>query len=262
MNFRTSLQAKFRTSLYASLLSSWLIASPAFASPRELNTDRPDTTESAYSVDRGRLQCEWELASATRDGGRFTEYALFEVNAKYGLTDSSDLQLVLPFFTRVRGAGEGFGDVVLRLKHNLWGNDGGQTALALMPYVKLPTASGRLGNGQFEGGLIVPFAFSGPEGWGFGLMAEVDIVSGDAGDHHAEILLSATAAHDLTRTTAAFAEVVGIFRFESGADSEAYFNTGLTLALAENWQLDGGLRIGLTHSATDFTPFCGLSMKF
>ena len=40
--------------------------------------------------------------------------------------------MVLPFYTHVRGGDEGFGDIEIRLKRNLWGNDEGSTALALM----------------------------------------------------------------------------------------------------------------------------------
>lgn len=250
----------------ASLLAQAGTPAPSIARPttalRELSTDRPDTTESPYSVDRGHFQFELELANATREGGRWTEFSVMEINAKIGLTDSDDLQFVLPLFTKVRGEAEGFGDVTIRLKHNLWGNDGGSTALAIMPFVKLPTANGELGNGKVEGGLILPFAFDAPAGWGCGLMAEADFLSNEACDYETSVLLSATASHDLTETTAIFFEGVVVFNFASSSDTEAYFNTGLTWAVAENWQLDGGIRVGLTSASPDLTPFLGVSMKF
>jgi Putative MetA-pathway of phenol degradation len=249
-----------------SLLAQAGISAPAIPSPppslRELSTDRPDTTESAYSVDRGHFQFELELANATRDGGRWTDFSIMEINAKIGLTDSNDLQFVLPLFTKVRGGAEGFGDATIRLKHNLWGNDGGSTALAIMPFVKLPTANGTLGNGKVEGGLVLPFACDAPAGWSCGLMAEVDFLSNEAGDYETSVLLSATASHDLTEATAIFFEGVVVLNFASSSDTEAYFNTGLTWAVAENWQLDGGLRAGLTAASPDLTPFLGVSMKF
>ena len=63
---------------------------------------------------------------------------------------------------------DGFGDITTRLKVNLWGNDGGRTALAIMPFLKVPTASDGLGNDVVEGGIIVPFAFELPAGWSCG----------------------------------------------------------------------------------------------
>jgi hypothetical protein len=238
---------------------------PAIAAEplRELSTDRPDTTESAYSVDKGHFQFEMELAAFTRDGGEWTEYTLGELNAKYGLTDCADLQIVMPFFTHVRDGDEGYGDTEIRLKYNLWGNDGGETAMALMPFVKLPTANGDLGNGEVEGGLIAPFAFSAPGDWSCAVMGEVDLAYGDDEDDYNLVgLVSATASHGITDTTAGFLEIVGIFTTESSDDIEAYFNSGFTWAATETWQLDGGVRVGLTSASADFTPFLGMSTKF
>ena len=55
---------------------------------------------------------------------------------------------------------------------------------------------------------------------------------------------------------------VSVLSAESGADWEAYFNTGMTWAVTPTWQVDGGVRLGLTDASTDFTPFLGLSTKF
>lgn len=238
---------------------------PAFGvSPlRELSTDRPDTTESPYSVDKGHFQFETEVAAFTRDGGDWTERTFGELNAKFGLTDSADLQVVMPFHTHVRDGDEGYGDTEVRLKYNFWGNDGGDTAMALMPFIKIPTARDDLGNGEVEGGLIVPFAFSTLGDWTCAVMAEVDLTSDEDGKgHHLVGLASATASHSITENTAGFLEIVGIFSAETSDDTEAYFNSGMTWAIAETWQLDGGLRVGLTGASADLSPFVGLSTKF
>jgi hypothetical protein len=227
-----------------------------------LSTDRPDTTESAYTVDAGHFQFELEIAAWAKDG-RERELTLGELNAKVGLDASTDLQVVLPFYTEVRNGGEGFGDVQIRLKRNLWGNDGGSTAFALMPFIKLPTAHGDLGNDEFEGGLIVPFSFEGPAGWACAVMAEGDIEADEDGSgHHFTAVTSATTSHGVTENTGVFFELVSVLSAESGADWEAYFNTGMTWAVTPTWQVDGGVRLGLTDASTDFTPFLGLSTKF
>ena len=214
------------------------------------------------TVDAGHYQLEMEVAAWNRDG-RQREFSLGELNAKTGLNDSTDLQIVLPFYTQVRGGGEGLGDVQIRLKHNLWGNDRGDTALALMPFIKLPTANGDLGNGDFEGGLIVPFSFAGPAGWACAVMGELDFEADDGGEgHHFSLLTSATTCHGLTENTGLFLELVSVRSADSGADWEAYFNTGITWAITPTWQLDGGLRTGLTDASADLTPFLGMSTKF
>lgn len=241
---------------------SWGLPFCAAAELRPLSTDRPDTTESPHTVDAGHFQLEMEVANASRDGSE-RGLSLGELNAKYGLDAATDLQLVTPFYQRVRGRGEGFGNIEIRLKRNLWGNDEGRTALALMPFVKIPTANGELGNGEFEGGLIIPFGFEGPAGWSCAVMAELDLEATDTGGHYHFVgLTSATTSHALTEDTGVFLELVSILSAESGADWEAYFNTGMTWGVTPAWQIDGGVRCGLTSAATGFTPFLGVSTKF
>ncbi len=228
------------------------------AALRPLSTDRPDVTESPHTVDAGHFQFEMEAANWSRD-----EYSLGELNSKIGLDACNDLQLVLPFYTQVDDGGEGFGDIQIRLKHNFWGNDDGPTALAVMPFIKLPTASGDLGNGKFEGGIIVPFGFDGPAGWQCAVMAEADLETDeDETGSHLVAVTSATASHSLSANTSVFLELVSVLSAESSADWEAYFNTGMVWAATPLWQLDGGVRVGLTHASVDFMPFLGLSTKF
>lgn len=228
---------------------------------RELSTDRPDTTESPFTVDAGHFQFEMEIANWSR-GGEDCGFSLGELNAKLGLTPCNDLQLVLPLYQHLRDADEGFGDMQIRLKHNLWGNDEGETALAVMPFIQLPTANGDVGSGRLEGGVIVPFAFSGPGDLAFGVQGEADLVTDEAGTCEVGFLASGTASHPLTETTSAFVELVGIVTTGAASDWEAYFNSGLTWSPTATWQLDGGIRVGLTDAAVDFSPFVGLSTKF
>src|SRR5687768_34174 len=148
---------------------------------REMSTDRPDKTESPHTVDAGRFQIEMDVFNYGIDryngipgDHRSEALAIAPVNFKAGLLNNVDLQLVMQPYVSLReknvAAGEvhenrGFGDVIPRLKVNLWGNDGGTTALAVMPYVKLPTSTDHVGNNSVEGGLIVPFGVSLPDDW-------------------------------------------------------------------------------------------------
>ena len=210
------------------VITVFLAASKARAEMRPLSTDRPDATESPYTVDAGHYQLELEIGNWSKDGSD-RQFSFAELNAKYGLNASNDLQLVLPFFSHVEGGAEGFGDIQVRLKHNMWGNDGGKTALALMPFVRIPTANGGLGDGKVAGGLIVPLAIEGPSDWAFGTQLEVDAAPDESGSgYHLRVLASVTASHSLTDRTAFFVELVGMADAESSGNKEGYFNTGLT----------------------------------
>ena len=69
---------------------------------RELNTDRPDLTESPFTVDAGHFQIEMDLANYTRDHDksngsdtRTDAWSFAPVNLKLGLTPDIDLQVVI-----------------------------------------------------------------------------------------------------------------------------------------------------------------------
>jgi hypothetical protein len=228
---------------------------------RPLSTDRPDTTESPYTVDSGHFQFEMEIGNVTHDGSE-RGLSIGELNLKYGLDACNELQLVLPFYENIEDGGEGFGNLQVRLKHNIHGNDSGDTALAIMPFVEIPTGNGELGNPDFGGGVIVPYAWAGPGDWSFGVQAEADLEIDNEGDSHALFLTSATTSHPITDSTGLFLELVSILSTQGSSEWEAYFNMGVTWEMIPMGQLDGGIRAGLTDASVDFMPFVGVSTKF
>jgi hypothetical protein len=245
------------------------------AALRELSTDRPDQTESPYTVDAGHMQVEMDLAGFTYDRHnperadvRVEGWNFGAVNFKIGLLNNVDLQvLVQPFnTTRISGPDirlEGFGDVTLRTKINLWGNDGGKTALALMPFVKIPSAHDDLGNGAVEGGLIIPLSVDLGGGWRMGLMTEVDILEDAEGrGHHAEWVNSITFSRGLTERLGTYVEFFSVVSAERHAPWVGTFDAGFTYAVSDDLQLDCGVNIGLTRAADDVNPFIGLSWRF
>jgi hypothetical protein len=246
---------------------------------RELSTDRPDKTESPYTVDAGHLQIELDFATYTRDidrsegqNLRSDTFGIAPVNFKLGLTNDSDIQLLVDPYVRQtvkNRAGRttertsGFGDVTLRLKHNLWGNDGGATALALMPFVKLPTARRGIGNGAVEFGLIVPLAIEVADGLGIGLMTEIDVLEESDGKGYAPTFInSATMSVDLTDRLGAYTELFAERSTERGARWVATADVGLTYAVTDDLQLDGGVNLGITRAADDVQLFMGISRRF
>jgi hypothetical protein len=242
-----------------------------------MSTDRPDMTESPYTVDAGHFQLELSVLDYTRDRGNdegvtAESLAIMPMLLKAGLLPNLDLQLGLDPYTRQRskerasGAredAEGFGDILIRAKLNLWGNDAGSTALAVMPFVKFPTAGSGLGTGNVEGGLIVPFAVALDEHWSLGLMAEVDLVqSSDGQGLDVELLHTATVGRPIVGELAGFVEYAGVLALEGDGPYRAFFNTGLTYGLTPNVQLDAGVRVGLNRAAEDLGVFAGVSLRY
>ena len=246
---------------------------------RELSTDRPDKTESAYTVDAGRFQIESDLLSYSSDhdtvDGADTQvdaWSVAAVNVKAGLLNWMDLQLVLDTYNHVttddrltaqKVTQSGLGDLTTRLKLNVWGNDGGKTALAVMPFVKIPTNQDDLGNDDVEGGIIIPLAVELPAGWGMGLMTEFDFVRNRADDGYStDFVNTITFSHDIVGNLGGYVELFTLVSSESNTDWVGTFDLGLTYGLTEDIQIDAGINIGITESAEDFNPFLGLSWRF
>lgn len=237
---------------------------------RPLSTDRPDITESAYSLDAGHFQLESELVRFTRqrENGHMQnqEIALNYINLKMGLSRTTDVEAIIETYAwqKDKSAGDvqrkrGFGDLTLRLKRNLWGNEGGTTALALLPFVTLPTGK-QVGGGAVEGGLATPFAWQLPGDWTLGSQLKASLLHDEeAKEHFLELAPSITAGHDIYRSLAGFAEVSSTWDTRSSS-WQATFDTGLTLGLGENAQLDAGTYLPLTH-ATPASWFVGLSFR-
>jgi hypothetical protein len=222
---------------------------------RDLSPDRPDATESPITVDAGRFSVEMSLFDFRRNRGvESTTWGA--LNFKAGLNHNTDLQTVFNLYDGTQGGPDGFGDVTLRLKHNLWGNDGGDTALALMPWIKIPT--GELSNDEWEGGLIIPLGIDLTKNLGLGLMAEIDYLHNGT-RHEFEFLHTAVLGLSLTEKTGAYAEYIGIWKEDS---YEAYLAGGMNYSVNEHLLLDFEVQSGLNSHAEDFGIFTGFTKRF
>src|SRR5215470_16230363 len=135
----------------------WLLNPTPDKLLREMTTDRPDITESPFTVDAGHVQFETTIVGYSRSAPDQAhtvtdEFEFATTNMRIGITNSAELSLVWqPYGTvRVRQTDpvrvfhqSGMGELNIRTKFNLWGNDTfekpGATALALLPFVSLPT---------------------------------------------------------------------------------------------------------------------------
>lgn len=232
---------------------------------RPLSTDRPDTTESPYTVDAGHFQVEMDvavLAIANRGGSRSRQITLLATNLKLGVTSFADLQLILePYHlnTARRGSlasvSDGYGATTVRVKVNVFGNDGGSAALALMPYVTYE-------DGVTEGGLGIEFGASLPGDFSLGAMLETDLVRLDSGRYGVEELATLTCSHALVGVMSAYVELAGTLTAYDLTGSLLAVDGGLTFAVNDDVQLDTGVRVGAVGEQSDVEAFAGVSARF
>lgn len=236
---------------------------------RPMSTDRPDVTESAYSLDAGHFQVETDVLryGVLRFSPDFSqdELGVNVANLKLGLTANVDLQLVVESYTIQTDRSEtnteraGFGDLTLRLKRNLWGNDGSRSALAVMPFVKLPTGRAT-GNGAWEGGVVLPYALELPHDWSFGSQMQATLIHDEDSELKClELAPTVTVGHDLYRTLGGFVELAGRWNTRTHAQALT-LDGGPIWRVTDNLQLDLGVNYPLSVD-TETTYFLGVSFR-
>lgn len=242
---------------------------------RELSPDRPDKTESPYTVDAGHFQVEMDFANYTQNdsaGIHTRAWNVAPVNIKLGLLNNVDLQFIYDNYqhvhtedqlTHTTATQSGFGDLTTRLKINLAGNDGGQMAFGLLPFVKLPTNTDHLGNTAVEGGLILPLGIKLPADWDMGLETGASFLRNDARrGNHAEVVNSVTFGHVIVGKLGGYCEFFSAVTTEGNAGWMGTVDVGLEYSLSENVQLDCGVNVGVTRTADDLNLFSGLTARF
>lgn len=239
-------------------------AALAAAADRPLSADRPDRTESPYTVPPGCFQLETDFVAISRQGDA-DGLEIGTLNLKAGIHRAVDLQLVsavhqraefeLPPWGRVRDD-SALPSLGLRLKWNLAGNDSGTSAIGLLSYVEfafleddVPTTTG----------VVFPFAAALPNAFGFGAMAGVERVEGEG----SSLVASATIGRPLADRLGAFVEMFGAWAWD-GAPAEvndATFDWGLTYDLLPTLRLDLGACHGLSAKSEDLRVFAGGSWR-
>ncbi len=202
-------------------------------------------------------------------GVRITSWTAPDPTSKLGLTNTLDAEVqVTPYqqaMTRAAGATmrvSGWGDTVVRLKANLLGDDGGAVAVALLPYVKIPTARSGLGNGSVEGGFILPVSFSAPAGFTVVVMPEIDALKDTAGAaRHAAFDFLVNVSHPLTRRGTSIQRSSQRSR-PRPRTSRSTWDEALTLAVTPNLQLDFGGNFALNSAPPRVQSYAGLSQRF
>ena len=239
---------------------------------RPMVPDRPGITESPYSVDAGHFQYETDaLRLLTRREGTTYGHDWYINHAltKIGLSDRTDLQIGVDSYTDTRNYDEadpsqtkeyrGFGDVTLRVKRTLVGDDNSRWALGLIGYVTLPTGGPR-GDGAVEFGAVLPVVYQLTKPWSIGgQMATQVYWDRETQSRYLQLTPTFTTDYQFTKVVQVFAELVG-YKDVRQAQWNSSINTGVQLDVSENVQLDFGTHLPITNSV-DREYFLGLSFR-
>jgi hypothetical protein len=245
---------------------------------RSFSTDRPGKTHSSTTVDAGHFQLESDFYNTTYDYNspqkqttRATSIATPIL--KLGVTNWADIEAAFALYNhswvtdRTTGStvkGAGFGDVSLGSKINLFGNDGGNQALALQPFIKIPTAARNIGNGVVEYMLNVPYTIDLDTLWSVTAEPEFELLK-DANDNglHGDYSFIVNVNRPIF-----FKTVTAALELASDYSSDPNIGPRYTLDPSLQWlvlpalQLDMGVYIGLNKAAPDYQAYTGISFRY
>jgi len=245
---------------------------------RKFAPDRPTKGFSVRTIDAGHIELESDIISYTYSkalGVSTHSFQTLDPNLRIGVTNWADVEIQFNGLQDIRtidsasgstvAHGAGAGDVVLRTKINLFGNDTGFAGLAVIPYVKLPSSVPLVSNGATEGGLIVPLALRLPQDYLVTLMTEVDdLKDTDFGRRYANFVNLVGVSHPLPGLD----NVLGMLELfsSSGTDRASpqiyTFDAGMNYRLDQHTILDVGINIGLNKAAPKLQAYTGISARF
>jgi hypothetical protein len=244
---------------------------------RKFAPDRPTKGYSVRTVDAGHFELETDVFNYTYSnylGAITRSIQAVDPTLKLGVTNWMDIEVQFnglqssQSFDPASGGSimnsAGFGDVFLRTKMNLFGDDAGPAGFALIHYVKLPSSAPVISNGAVEGGLIAPLALR-PEDFIITLMTEVDVLKTARGDGtYANFINLVGASHPIPGLDG----VNGMVELFSSAGTDPAtppvytFDLGMNFRLDQHTILDVGLNLGLNKAAPKAQVYSGISLRF
>ena len=237
-------------------------------------TDRPTKANYACTVDVGHVQYEADVFNAAflRLNGVTTDtYLATNPTLKYGVTSNLDVEANLSPLEVVRTSdrqGEdrtlaGVGDLILRLKYDFLNTIGDKLQVALIPYVKAPTARIGIGNGVVEGGTLLPINYKLTDAIILTTVPEVDaLLDSTGGGRHLNTAQLVNVAVIVKKFTV-YGELYGDWNFDPARTLRQYSaDVAITYGVTDTLQLDTGVNLGLNRQTAGVQAYLGVSQKF
>ncbi len=250
---------------------------------RDMDTDRPNKTNTPHTIDAGHFQLETGLADYLyfRDqsngaDARSQTWGVGQVNLRVGILNNLELNagvtsyLFQHFHDTLTGQTSrqsGLGDTIVGGKLNLWGNDGADgtwaTALAIQPQVKLPTAHRDLGTGHTEVTVGVPFALNLPGDVHLGLQTTPGWVrNSDNTGYVAGWQNSLTVDRVFFSHWDVYAEFWSQVTTERHREGQGTVDLGVIYQMTRNLSWDMGVNLGINKASPTVEWTVGVSFRY
>jgi len=233
----------------------------------ELETDRPDMTESCTVVGAAVWQLETGVVFQSDGIDRGTAHDVSAPNMLLRVGVSSKLELrfsaegFLAESISTRAAmSSGVSDMELGFKYRLLDQERAGVDVAVIPIVSMPVGSSFFSSGSVDPTIKLTLARELPRGFSIGGNA---IVSSITEDHarFTQTAVSASLGHALGAAWNGFWEVYGASALSRDGGRAWLFDTGITHAFHQRLQVDVSAGRGLTHDAPDWFIGAGFAIR-
>lgn len=233
---------------------------------------RGQVTETPETVRPGRFLLEVDALALTIDrepGLKYTAFGAASTFLTTGITSRWDIQLGAEFYITQKFDAAGFtertsgvGDVYIRTKYRFYESNDTYTSAAILPYVKIPTNSGGVGNDAVEGGIILPFQTQLIGGFDFAAMVELAMLRNalDNG-HDGHWFASAYLSRQILSRIGLYGEAA-VAKSTGGDPWEGTVGFGATLSISDNAWWDFAVYRGVSRGAADWNHVLRFNLGF
>jgi hypothetical protein len=225
-----------------------------------LVADRPDFTESAVTVPMGHLQIEMGFTYFD-DPDLWT---LPEALLRLGVTRDLELRLELPSYFDLDSSGnddDGLTDMAIGAKWRFNDQDGAIPALAVIPFLTIPTGDDPVGQDDVQVGAVLAGEWALGEELTLSANLGLETFERANGGHTLATTTSVSLGLPIAESTGAFVEY---YAFYPGTfdDSEQIVDGGVTHHIHNNLMLDAKVGLGLNSDSPDFLVGAGVTWRY
>jgi len=250
---------------------------------RDMDTDRPNKTNTPHTIDAGHFQLETGLADylyfRNQSNGADAQsqtWSVGQVNLRVGVLNKLEVNAGVTSYifqrfhdnlTGQTSRQSGLGDTIVGGKLNLWGNDGADgtwaTALAIQPQVKLPTAHRVLGTGHTEVVVGVPFSLNLPGDVHLGLQTTPGWVrNSDNTGYVTSWQNSLTVDRVFFSHWDVYAEFWSQVTTERHREGQGTVDLGVIYQMTRNLSWDMGVNLGINKASPTVEWTVGVSLRY
>ena len=229
----------------------------------QIVTDRPDFTESTYTVPDGHFQLEAGYTYAT--AGELSGHQIGEALIRLGLIPGLELRALLPSFNSVSGdvgpvefEESGWSDAGIGMKLGLYesGMSEGLPSVSLLFGSSIPVGDDDFGADGWEPEAILALGWALAPRLDLGANVKYTQRDPDFGDRYNEWAASIALGLPVTSSLGAFIEYFGIRPDLDGLEDDDYIDGGITYLFSDTFQLDA--RVGFNLEGDDDEMFFGV----